>query len=60
MSFQQEPDRRPPQSIGRRGSAVHQGAVGAPNELATFSVHDAVVDFVEPNKCVENTELRGV
>ena len=27
-------------------SAVHQGGVGAPNELATFRVHDAVVDFV--------------
>ena len=28
-------------------SAVHQGGVGTPNELATFRVHDAVVDFVE-------------
>ena len=28
-------------------SAVHQGGVGAPNELATFRVHGAVVDFVE-------------
>ena len=45
--FQQKPDRRPPQITGHGLSAVHQGAVEAPNELATFSVHDAVVDFVD-------------
>ena len=45
--FLQKPDRRPPQITGRRVSAVHQGGVEAPNELATLSVHDAVVDFVE-------------
>ena len=45
--FQQEPDRRPPQITGRRVSAVHQGGVGAPNEFATFRIHDAVVGFVE-------------
>ena len=38
---------RPPQITGRRVSAVHQGGIGAPNELATFRIHDAVVDFVE-------------
>ena len=43
----QKPDRRTPQIAGRRVSALHQGGVGAPNELATFRVHDAVVDFVE-------------
>ena len=42
-----KPDRRPTHITGRRVSAVHQGGVGAPNELATFRVHDAVVDFVE-------------
>ena len=47
MCFIQKPDRRTPQITGRRVSAVHQGGVGAPNELATFRVHDAVVDFVE-------------
>ena len=47
MCHQQKPDRRPPQIAGRRVSAVHQGGVGAPNELATFRVHDAVVNFVE-------------
>ena len=47
MCFSQKPDRCPPQIIGRRVSVVHQGGVGAPNELATFRVHDAVVDFVE-------------
>ena len=41
------PDWRPPQITGRRVSTLHQGGVGAPNELATFKVHDAVVDFVE-------------
>ena len=41
------PDRRPPQITGRRVSAVHQGGVGAPNEVTTFRVHDAVVDFGE-------------
>ena len=34
-------------STGRRVNAVHQGGIGAPNELATFRVHDAVVDFVK-------------
>ena len=43
----QKPDRRPPQVTGRRVSTVHQGGVGAPNELATSKVHGAVVDFVE-------------
>ena len=43
MCFQQKPDRRPPQITGRRVSAVHQGEVGAPNELATFRVHEAVM-----------------
>ena len=38
MCFQQKPDRRPPQITGRKVSAVHQGGVGAPNELATFRV----------------------
>ena len=47
MRFQQKLDRRPPQITGRGVSAVHQGGVGAPNELATFRIHDAVVDFVE-------------
>ena len=47
MCFSQKPDRRPPQITGRRMSVLHQGGVGAPNELATFRVHDAVVDFVE-------------
>ena len=37
----------PATNPGRRVSAVHQGGVGAPNELATFRVHDAVVYFVE-------------
>ena len=37
----------PATNTGRRVSAVHKGGVGAPNELATFRVHDAVVDFVE-------------
>ena len=45
--FQKKPDRRPPQITRRRVSAVHQGGVGAPNELDTFRVHHAVVDFVE-------------
>ena len=57
----QMPDRRPPQITGRRVSAVHQGGVGAPNELATFRVHHAVVDFIfRRTKCVENTKLRCV
>ena len=47
MCFYQKPDRRPPQITGGRVSTVHQGGIGAPNELATFRVHDAVVDFVE-------------
>ena len=47
MCFKQKPDGRPPQITGHRVSAVHQGEVGAPNELATSRVHDAVVDFVE-------------
>ena len=34
--FQQKPDRCPPQITGRGVSVVHQGGVGAPNELATF------------------------
>ena len=49
MCFLQKPDRRPPQITGRRVSALHQGGVGAPTELATFRVYDAVVDFVERN-----------
>ena len=40
-------------------STVHQGAIGAPNELATFRVHDAVVDFVE-RSVWSNTKLRRV
>ena len=51
MCSQQNPDRRPPQITGRRVSAVRQGGVGAPNELATFRVHDAVVDLVERSVC---------
>ena len=47
MRFSQKPDRCPPQIAGRRLSAVHQGGVGASNELAAFRVQDAVVDFVE-------------
>ena len=47
MCFYQKPDWRPPQITGGRVSAAHQGKVGAPNELATFRDHDAVVDFVE-------------
>ena len=47
MCYKQKPDRRPPQILRRRVSAVHQGGVGAANELATFRVHDAVVDFVK-------------
>ena len=43
MCFQHKPGRRPPQITGRRVSAGHQGGVGAPNKLATFRVHDAVV-----------------
>ena len=42
-----EVGRRPPQITGRRVSAVHQGGVGAPNELAMFRVYNPVVDFIE-------------
>ena len=45
--LQQKHDRRSPQITGRRVSAVHQEGVGAPNELATFRVHDDVIEFVE-------------
>ena len=47
MCFQQKPDGHPPQITGPGLSTVHQGRIGAPNELATFRGHDAVVDFVE-------------
>ena len=47
MCFEQTPDRRPPHITGRRVSAEDQGGIGAPNELAAFRVHDAVVDFVQ-------------
>ena len=47
MCFLQKADRRPLQITDRRVSAVHLVGVGAPHELATFRVHDAVVDFVE-------------
>ena len=47
MCFQQKPNRRPPHITGRRVRTVHQGRVGVRNELGTFRVHDAVVDFVE-------------
>ena len=40
-------DRHPRHITDRRASTVHQGRVGAPNELATFRFDDAVVDFVE-------------
>ena len=51
MCFWQNPDRHPPQLTGRRVSDVHQGGHGAPNELATFRVHDADVDFVKRSVC---------
>ena len=47
MCFQQKPDRRPPQITSRGVNPVPQGGVGAPNELATFRVHNTVDDFVE-------------
>ena len=43
----QKRGRRPPQNTGRRVNSAYQGSVGAPNKLATFRVHDAVVDLVE-------------
>ena len=49
----EQPDRRPPQITDRRVTNVRQGVGGAPNELATFIVYDAVVDFVE--QCVWRT-----
>ena len=58
--FQQKmPDRGPPQITDRRVSTVHQGRVGAPNELATLKVHDAIVGFVERSMCgADETTLR--
>ena len=47
MCFDQKPDGRPPQITGCRVTSVHQEEVGAPYKLATFRVHDAVVDLVE-------------
>ena len=47
--FQQKPDGRPPHITDRRVSTVHKGRVEAPNDLATFGFHDAVVDFVYRN-----------
>ena len=36
-----------PQTTGRSVNFVRQRWVGAPNELAAFKFHDAVVDIVE-------------
>ena len=45
--FKQKPYRHPPLITGCRLTAVHIGEVLAPDELATFRVYDAFVDFVE-------------
>ena len=48
-AFQQKPGRGPPHTTGRSVGTAHHGWVGAPNKLATFRFHDAVVDFIEPS-----------
>ena len=56
MCFERKPDRRPLQITGRRVSTVHQGGVGAPNELARSDF--TTLSLV--SKCEGNRKSRRV
>ena len=44
---------RPPPHISGRVNTVTRGRVGAPNERAPFTFHDAIVGFVD--RCLSRT-----
>ena len=53
MCLYQTPGRRPPPITGRFVNTLTRGWVGAPNELAPFRFHGAVVGFVD--RCLSRT-----
>ena len=55
MVFFQTPVRRSPCITGSTVHTVPRGRVGAPNERASFRIHDAVVVFVD--RCLSGTRI---
>ena len=53
MFLYQTPRRRPPRVTGRIVNTVTRGRIGAPNDRAQFTIHDAVVGFVD--RCLSST-----